>query len=423
MIRPLLASFTVLAVLVTSATAQTPAAPPAAGTQAFTLQAALEYAIDHYPAIRAALEQVNVSTAGLTAAQSAYLPRLDSVLQMNRATVNNVTGPLLPQSVIPGISGPPLPSGSSQSAWGTAAGALFSWELFDFGLRQAGVLGAQAAATRARADASLTRLEVQSAVGAAFLAVVQAEQALVATQADVARREVLARVARTLADNQLRPGAEASRADAERAAAETRAILARQTLVLAQTTLARVLGVTTGPVSVRAAGLLGPAPSGSGGGDAAGSHPLALAREAAVDAARTQEEVLAHTDRPRVYLQTALFARGSGASFNGGFDLDASGLGFDRANWAAGVQVVLPNLFDGMSLRARRAAAAAATRAEAARYDEAVLVVASQQQAAAAMVDAARAVAASTPVQLAAARQSEAQASARYRAGLASIVE
>ena len=39
------------------------------------------------------------------------------------------------------------------------------------------------------------------------------------------------------------------------------------------------------------------------------------------------------------------------------------------------------------------------------------------------MVDAARAVAANTPVQLAAARQSEAQASARYQAGLASIVE
>ena len=50
-------------------------------------------------------------------------------------------------------------------------------------------------------------------------------------------------------------------------------------------------------------------------------------------------------------------------------------------------------------------------------------MVASQQQVAAAMVAAARAVAASTPVQLAAARQSEAQASARYRAGLASIVE
>jgi len=39
------------------------------------------------------------------------------------------------------------------------------------------------------------------------------------------------------------------------------------------------------------------------------------------------------------------------------------------------------------------------------------------------MVVAARAVAANTPVQLAAAQQSEAQARARYEAGLASIVE
>ena len=39
------------------------------------------------------------------------------------------------------------------------------------------------------------------------------------------------------------------------------------------------------------------------------------------------------------------------------------------------------------------------------------------------MVQAARAIAANTPVQLAAAQQSEAQARARYQAGLASIVE
>jgi outer membrane protein TolC len=56
-------------------------------------------------------------------------------------------------------------------------------------------------------------------------------------------------------------------------------------------------------------------------------------------------------------------------------------------------------------------------------FDEAMLTVTSQQQAAAAMVQAARAIAANTPVQLAAAQQSESQARARYQAGLASIVE
>jgi outer membrane protein len=52
-----------------------------------------------------------------------------------------------------------------------------------------------------------------------------------------------------------------------------------------------------------------------------------------------------------------------------------------------------------------------------------VLTVTSQQQAAAALLQAARAIASNTPVQLAAAQQSERQARARYNAGLTSIIE
>jgi outer membrane protein len=423
MTRLLLPALAVCGVFATSAAAQ-PASTGTTSPQTFTLQEALQYAADHYPSLKAALEEVNASMSGVEVARAASLPRLDSTWQLNRATVNNVTGLLLPQSIVPGISGPPLLDASSQSAWGSAAGALFSWEPFDLGLRAAGVQSAEAAVARARASEGLTRLEVETAVGVTFLAVAQAEQAVTAAQADVERRTLLARAARTLADNQLRPGAEASRADAELAAARTRSILAHQTLVLAQTSLARVLGVTSGLAGANAAALLGAAsPAAATPSAGAKGHPLLQVRQAAVDVSRAQDEVLAETNQPRLFLQTALFARGSGAAFNGALDGGASGLWLDRTNWAAGIQVVFPNLFDGASLRARRAAAAAATRAEGARYDEARLFVTSQQRAAAAMVDAARAVAANTPVQLAAARQSEAQANARYQAGLASIVE
>lgn len=321
------------------------------------------------------------------------------------------------------MSGPVLSSASSRSVWGSAAGALLSWDPGDFGLRDATVRGAEAAVARARADEALTRLDVESAVGAAFLAVVAAEQGLAATQADVERRDVLARAAHTLADNQLRPGAEASRADAERAAAQTRFILARQALVLAQSTLARLLGVTAGIVSVTSASLLASMPAPETFARTTPPHPLAQVRRAAVDVARAQEDVLGRTDRPRIYLQSSVFARGSGANPDGQLDGGVAGLGLDRANWAAGVQVIFPNRFDFASLHARQAASAATTRAETARYDEALLIVTSQQQAAAAMLEAARAVTANTPVQLAAAQQSEAQARARYQAGLASIVE
>jgi outer membrane protein TolC len=256
----------------------------------------------------------------------------------------------------------------------------------------------------------------------AFLQVVAAQQALAAAEADVERRDVLARAAQTLADNQLRPGAEASRANAERAAARTRAIQARQSLLIAQSTLTQVLGIADAPVSVSAGGLLERVPPVASRARSS-EHPLLQSGKAAIDLARTRERVLDVANRPRVYLQSSAFARGSGANPDGSLDGGGNGLGLERANWAAGVQITFPNIFEFSTLRSRRAGALAATRAEIARYDEKMLAVTGQQRAAAAMVAASRAIAENTPIQLAAAQQSEAQARARYDAGLTSVVD
>jgi outer membrane protein len=399
-----------------------PTLPPAAG-QTLTFEEALQFALDHYPSVRSALEQVNASSANVDVAGAAYLPRLDALWQTNRATANNIFGQLLPQSVIPALSGPVLPSSSADSAWGSVAGAFFSWEPVDFGLRSAVVREARADVARARATEGLTRLGVQRAVGDAFLDVVSAQWAQAAADADVQRRDVLARAVHRLVDNQLRPGAEASRADAELAAARTRSIHARQVLAVAQATLEQALGVADSPVTVDSTRLLAGAPDGAFPRAVVGGHPLVQVGQASVDLAHAREDVLTKTDRPRLFVASSVFARGSGANPDGTFDGGADGLGLERANWAAGVQVVLPNLFDLASLRARRAAAGALTRAESARYDETVLTVTSQQRATAAVLEATRAIAQNTPLQLTAAQQSEAQARARYDAGLASIVE
>ncbi|HEY7286928.1 MAG TPA: TolC family protein [Vicinamibacterales bacterium] len=396
---------------------------PQASPPPLTLDQAIQYATDHYPTIRAALEQVNASVAGIDVARSAYLPHLDGLWQSNRATANNVFGQVLPQNVIPAMSGPVLPTASGQSVWGSATGAFFSWEPFDFGLRHAGVASAEAVLTRARAGETLTRLDVQNAVATAYLALLAAQRTVTAAQADLDRRDVLLRAVRSLVANQLRPGADQSRAEAERAAAQTRLFQAQQTLTIGHATLARVLGSQAGAVTIAGDTFLARLPATDVTPAAVSAHPLAQARQASVEEAHAQEDVLARTDLPHVFLQSSVFARGSGANPNGNLDGSVEGLGLDRANWAAGVQVVFPNVFDFSSLRARKAAAGATTRADAALYDEVLLLITSQQQTAAALVKTARAVAANTPIQLAAAQQSEMQARARYDAGLATILD
>ena len=115
-----LAALTIALVVPALCQAQTPQ------TRSVTVAEAVTYALAHYPSIREMRARVEVADAGVDVARAAYAPRLDLLWQVNRATSNNVFGLLLPQAVVPPISGPVLGTTSFDSVWGSAAGALLS---------------------------------------------------------------------------------------------------------------------------------------------------------------------------------------------------------------------------------------------------------------------------------------------------------
>ena len=147
-------------------------------------------------------------------------------------------------------------------------------------------------------------------------------------------------------------------------------------------------------------------------------------RQATVDQARALEEVLARTDLPRVFVQSSVFARGSGANPSGVLRRRRR---MDSASIARTGRPACRCCFRTSSIsRAcgrERPRPRHRSRASTALYDEALLTITNEQQTAAALLQTTRAIAANTPVQLAAAQQSESQARARYDAGLASIIE
>src|SRR5262245_21756684 len=140
------------------------------------LEAAVELALGNYPAIRAAQAQRQAAEAGVDLARANYLPRADLMWQQNRATRNNVFGLLLPQSVIPAISGPALNNTTLESVWGSAGGFMIAWAPFDFGLRKANVELARAIGRQADANEAVTRLDVSAAAADAFLTMLAADQ-------------------------------------------------------------------------------------------------------------------------------------------------------------------------------------------------------------------------------------------------------
>ena len=154
-----------------------------------TLEKAVDTALTNYPEISAARARAEAANAGIDLAKTSYLPRTDLLWQENRATSNNIFGLLLPQGVIPPISGPVLGTKSFDSAWGSAGGLMFSWEPMDFGFRKATVDLARATANQATAFVEVTRLDVATSAADAFLALIAAEQAARAAQANVERFE------------------------------------------------------------------------------------------------------------------------------------------------------------------------------------------------------------------------------------------
>ncbi len=390
--------------------------PPAAG---LTLAQAVEAALKNYPSVRVSQEQINAAAAGIQLARTAYLPRVDALAQVNRATRNNVFGMLLPPG-LPSISGPVIGSNNFGAVWGSAVGALASWEPFDFGLRRANVSAAGAA--RAQFEAGLKRAQFDVAVSTAdaWLTLAAAQETVRAAQAGVDRAAVIFRTTHALADAQLRPGADQSRAEAELAAARTQLIQAQQAVEIARATVSQFVGMEPARIAIAAQGVQQLPPEQAATPPAPAANPIAAEQTAVIEQTQAQLRALARSYFPRFFAEAAAYARGTGARLDGSRMGGLNGLAPSVQNYALGFSVTFP-VFDLPAIHARQAAQAATVRAEIARFERISIDLRAQWNRAVAGLQGSRRIAANTPVQVAAARTATQQATARYESGLGAI--
>lgn len=399
----------------TTAQTTTPPAP-------LKLDAAVELALSNYPAIKTAQAQADAAKTNIEVARTAYLPRLDFLYQENRATRNNVFGALLPQSIIPSISGPVLGTESWESTFGSAGGTLFSWEPFDFGVRKAQVNVARAITNQANANISVTELEVATNAADAFMALAANEQAVKAAEANLARAHAFASAVHVLVNNQLRAGAEGARVDAELSMARTQLLRARQLTEVSRAALAEALGTPEASVSIVSDPLLELPADTTTPPPRFDFHPLALAQKSAIEIVQAREQVLARSYVPRFNLQGSVSARGTGALTNGLLEGGWHGLFPTTPNYGVGMTVTFP-AFDIFSIRARRHVEAGNEAVERARYDQTIQALKGQNSRAQALIDGAVHIAQETPAELKAAQEVERLTVERYKYGLATVTE
>jgi outer membrane protein TolC len=392
------------------------------GPHALTLDQVIAAADVRYPAIQAAEAQQRAAQGAIAVAKTAYLPRTDLLWQTNRATANNILGLLLPQSVIPSVTGTVLPSDPTRSAWNSAGGASLSWQPFDFGARGAKVEVARHGSEAAKQAASLTKLEVSASAASAFFDLAAAQQLATVAQANVRRYEAFDKVVHVLVENTLRPGADASQADAELALSRNQLIQAQTQESLRRSALAEYLQTTLSEAEIDASQILASLPGNDLELTPAMNHPAVLEEHALNLQQEAQKHFLDRSYVPVFSTAGMVFGRGAGTSATGTFPGGGAGLGPDVLNWGAGVQVTFA-AFDFFSLRDQRRVQEANIQAERARYNQSVSDVTAALEGAQATLSGAHQLAANTPVELSAAQVSEQQQQVRYRSGLATVVD
>lgn len=387
-----------------------------------TLEDALSYALGHYPAVRASLEHVSAAKAEVSLTRTQYLPQLNGVYQVSRATQNQVDGIWLPTPITPSVEGPVSPS-SGQSYWGSQVAALFSWEPLDFGLRSARVGQARTDEEKSRAELALTRLQVASAVGNYFLLAVANQQVVRAAQANVDRWLVFDKSIHVLVDNELRPGSDASRADAELARAKTRLYQSQQAARVSLDTLASLMGAAGTEIELDCDALLKLPGNSSLLESPVSDHPLAIDKMISVRQAQAEGKIVQRSNYPRLFLQGEAFGRGSGVPNDGSIIGNWNGAAPARGNWVTGITILFPDIFAFKARSQEEEIWKANDRSRQAYYDQTIQDLTGQVQAARDRLKGAELIAQETPVELVAARQSETQSKARYQSSLATLVE
>jgi outer membrane protein len=390
-------------------------------TAEISLQDVVQSALRDYPQIHISQEELNASIANIRLARTAYLPHADGLFQANRATRNNIFGAILPQSIIPPISGPVIGSNNGGSVWGSATGVLVNWQPFDFGLRHANVVAARAA--RERADAALlnSQLEVGTAAADAFLTYVAARETVRAASASVDSWTTLLKSIHALTASELKPGADESRIEAELAMARTQLVYARQAEEEGRATLSKFFSPPAAELNLSFGQLLAQLPPADEQPSFnIASHPLMEEQKAAVAQSAAQLHALRRTWVPQFTLEGSASARGTGAESDGRRLPGWNGLAPNTQNYAAGLNVTF-SFLDFASIHAKESAQSAKFRAEQAREELTDKTLNEQFAKAKATLAAAREVANDTPIELKSAHMAFDQAKARYQAGLTPI--
>jgi outer membrane protein len=389
-----------------------------------TIKVAVEFAAENYPNILKSQAQMRASFKNVKVQKlNEYLP--DSLFQYQTimASHNKLSQVFYGSPVFTAVAGPGFNNVNMEPIFFSGGGVSLDWAPLDFGLHKARIRMVKDQYLQAQAEYATTRLDVCLAAANAYLDCIVGLEQLKAARQNQDSFLQFSQVVHSQVASLLKPGADASLADAQLANAQNDVIRANLAYEIALANLANTLGLGGKDVRVNPVGMTTTAEPGDLQTEVPffDNIPVLQTANAALVTAKAQKHVLDKMYYPVFHFLAGFNVRGAGLNLKGrpvGQDVD--GIVPVRPNYQVAL-IINWNFLDIFRLKAEKRVQM--ERIEVQKQDCNLVLqnLKTQDQQSRARVKAALALAENMPLQVQSAVMAVNQAQARYRTGLGSV--
>jgi outer membrane protein TolC len=379
----------------------------------------------HYlPVLMQKQALLNGARAGITDARHAFLPSLNAADELTASSANSLPGTYLPLGIIPSTSSGVAMENNYQAAGGNI-GILYSeYELDNFGLRNATVQNARAAAGIQQADLDRESYVVAAQIGTLYFTLLKYQYQLGVDKQNILRYQSIDTIIMALTGSGIRAGVDSSLAQAELSKAKVSFNQRLGIINQLKARLAWLTGIPTdqiSPVSEQDMNAI-PNPALLDNLPDTGSNPLVNYYVREKQYYTANENLVRKSYLPRILLEGGAWGRGSSIDYNNDYKSLPDGFGYQRFNYAIGIAFTY-DLFNTVHRRDKLAVSRFQTQAsDFALQQEQVSLNSATAQAVEA-IKTAEANLKELPLQVKDATDAFNQKMAQYKAGIINLVD
>ncbi len=389
-----------------------------------SLQTLIDSAQVHLPAIAQKQAMINSANAQTQFVRHSFLPSAIVADEASVNTDNSLPGSYLSFGIIPSTSGGVRGSNNFQPSSGNI-GVLYSeYDLEDFGLKKASVQNAQAYANLSKSDLSQEVYSLKWQISKLYFDLIKNLYQLEVDSQNVKRYGDIYKVIQAVTLSGIKPGADSSLALAE--LSKTR-ITYNQTLGQVrqlQQELSYLSGFPAARIAIdtnQTKTYLSAMQVMTGGYDST-NNPLTDYYEKQREVYLSTEDLVKKSYLPKILLTGNVWARGSSIDYNNNYKSLATGLGYQRGDYMAGVTFVY-DLFNGVHKKDKLAVAHYQTIAGNQALQQEKLVLQNINNQAEEAINTAYKNLQEVPVQIKASQDTYDQKTAQYKAGIINLVD